>query len=63
MSEETTAVIITDVRMKFWSMVWFMVKWAIASIPALIILGAIVMLATAVFGAMFWGVMPNPYRI
>ncbi len=29
---------ITDVDMPFGSMVWFMVKWAIATIPALIIL-------------------------
>ena len=38
-------VVVTDVRMPFVSMVVLMVKWAIASIPALIILtifGAIV---------------------
>jgi hypothetical protein len=32
---------VTDISMSFWSMVVFMVKWAIASIPALIILGAL----------------------
>ena len=32
-------VIVTDIRMSFWSMVVFMVKWAIAAIPAFIILG------------------------
>ncbi|MEL0629777.1 hypothetical protein [Psychromonas aquatilis] len=31
-------VIVRDIKMPFWSMVEFMVKWAIASIPALIIL-------------------------
>ena len=31
-------VVVTDIQMPFWSMVGFMVKWAIASIPALIIL-------------------------
>ncbi len=31
-------VVVIDVRMSFWSMVWFMVKWVIASIPAMIIL-------------------------
>jgi hypothetical protein len=31
-------VVVTDLRMRFGSMVLFMVKWAIASIPALIIL-------------------------
>ena len=34
-------VIITDIQMKFWSMVWFMVKWALASIPAFIVLAFI----------------------
>ena len=31
-------VVITDIKMSFGSMVEFMVKWAIASIPAFIIL-------------------------
>ena len=31
-------VVVTDIQMPFWSMVWFMVKWSIASIPAVIIL-------------------------
>lgn len=38
-------VIVKDIKMKFSSMVWFMVKWAIASIPAIFIIGAIVSLA------------------
>lgn len=32
---------VTDVDMKFTSMVWFMIKWAIASIPAALILSVI----------------------
>ncbi len=40
--KETVRVIepvkIVDVRMPFWSMVIFMIKWAIASIPAFFIL-------------------------
>ena len=39
--EDFTRVVVTDIRMPFWSMVRFMVKWAIAAIPALIILGVI----------------------
>jgi hypothetical protein len=31
-------VMVTDIRMPFWSMVIFMVKWAIVSIPAILIL-------------------------
>jgi CHASE2 domain-containing sensor protein len=33
-----TTVVVTDIHMSFSSMVIFMVKWAIASIPALLIL-------------------------
>lgn len=33
-----TEVVVTDIKMPFMSMVTFMVKWALASIPALIIL-------------------------
>ncbi len=43
--KETVRVIepvkIVDIRMPFWSMVIFMIKWAIASIPAFIILSLI----------------------
>lgn len=50
-------VVVVDIRMKFWSMVFFMVKWVIASIPALIILMFLVGIASAVFSAVFgWGV-------
>jgi hypothetical protein len=42
-------VVVTDIDMPFGSMVRFMVKWAIASIPALIIL--------AVLGAVMWAVV------
>ena len=31
-------IVVTDIRMPFWSMVFFMVKWAIAAIPAILIL-------------------------
>ena len=38
-------VVVTDIHMPFWSMVIFMVKWALASIPAIIILTVIAALA------------------
>ena len=38
---------VTDIRMPFWSMVWFMVKLAIAAIPAGIILAIIFWLVVA----------------
>ena len=50
---ETQEVIVTDIKMSFVSMVVFMVKWVIAAIPALIILGFIGGLLMAIFGGMF----------
>ncbi|NTV92413.1 MAG: hypothetical protein HGA72_03790 [Chlorobiaceae bacterium] len=51
-------VVVTDIRMPFWSMVMFMVKWVFASIPALIILsiimGIIMAILTTLFGTI-WG--------
>lgn len=48
-------VVVTDINMPFGSMVGFMVKWAIAAIPALIILavlwGFITMIAAAIVGS------------
>ena len=43
-------VTVTDIKMPFGSMVQFMVKWAIASIPAFIILFLIGMMVMGVFG-------------
>ena len=40
-NENFTRVVVTDIKMPFWSMVRFMVKWAIAAIPALIFLTVI----------------------
>ena len=50
---EKQKVIVTDIKMSFWSMVIFMIKWTIASIPAfiiLIILAALVMTLLAGIG-------------
>jgi len=44
---DDNGVIITDVKMKFGSMVVFMVKWVIASIPAMIILFIIGLILSA----------------
>lgn len=42
-------VVITDIKMPFWSMVVFMVKWTIAAIPAFFIL--------AIFAAFVMGLL------
>jgi len=51
MSDETNKqdVVVTDIRMPFFSMVVFMVKWAIAAIPAFLMLTAI--------GVFTWGTL------
>ena len=51
-SDKPNEVVVTDVRMPFMSMVVFMVKWAIASIPAFIILFVIAMIIGALFGGL-----------
>ena len=51
-TENTTQVIVTDIRMSFWSMVIFMIKWAIAAIPALLILAIIVGVLSAILGGL-----------
>ena len=54
-SREFNEVVVTDIRMSFPSMVVFMVKWAIATIPSILILtvvGSITLgLLRAIFGS------------
>ena len=45
-------VIIKDIQMPFWSMVTFMVKWAFAAIPAIVIIGFIIAVLMGVFGGL-----------
>ena len=46
---------IVDIRIPFWSMVVFMVKASLASIPALIILYVIFLFFAAIFGGILGG--------
>jgi len=57
--EDETRVIVTDIQMSFISMVIFMVKWAIAAIPALFILAALGSLFSALMGSFFMGGSPG----
>jgi hypothetical protein len=50
---EPQKVIVTDIKMSFGSMVIFMVKWVLASIPAFLILALIFAVLIGVFGGMF----------
>ncbi len=57
-SDEPRKVIVVDLQMPFFSIVVLMVKWALASIPTIIILATIFSL---VFGLM-GGLMPAMMR-
>ena len=58
MSAEPNEVVVVDVKIPFWSMVILLVKWALASIPAIVILFLIGTLLSALFGGLFhWGIM------
>ncbi|MCF6258135.1 MAG: hypothetical protein L3J98_12780 [Gammaproteobacteria bacterium] len=53
--EESQYVVVTDIRMPFLSMVVFMIKWAVASIPAFIILSIIGFILMMLVGGMLGG--------
>lgn len=55
MSNDSREVTVVDIKIPFLSMVILMVKFAIASIPAFIILSIIFSLLSMIFGGMFHG--------
>jgi hypothetical protein len=57
MDTQTSEVVVVDIKMPFWSMVVFMVKWSIAAIPAITILVVLVALIAGVLGGMFGGAL------
>ncbi len=50
---EEKKVVISGLQIPFWDLVWFMVKLAFASIPALIIIAFIFALLEFLFGGFF----------
>ena len=46
-------VVIRDIDMRFSSMILFMVKWAFASIPAILIIAGIIILPLIFLGTLF----------
>ena len=53
--ESDKRVIVTDIRMPFLSMMVFMIKWVIASIPAFIILSILGAIVTTILGTLMGG--------
>lgn len=56
-SNSSNHVSIVDIKMPFWSMVVFMVKAAIAAIPAMFILAIIFTILSVIFGGVVGGGM------
>ena len=52
-SKNINEVVVTDIRMSFSSMVVFMVKWAVATIPAIIILTVVGSITLGLLKAIF----------
>lgn len=55
MADNTQEIVVTDIRIPFWSMVVLLVKWALAAIPAMIILLVIGMILSMIVAAFFGG--------
>jgi len=55
MAEDRREVVVTDIKIPFWSMVILMVKWAIAAIPAMFILLVMSALVSIALAAIFGG--------
>lgn len=55
MEAKNNQVVVVDIRMPFWSMVVFMVKWSIAAIPSIIILFFIFSLFFMIMGGLLGG--------
>ena len=60
-SEKTSSVKIQDIDMPFGSMVSFMIKWALASIPAIMILFAIGTLISIIMISIFGSIMMSVF--
>jgi uncharacterized membrane protein YdjX (TVP38/TMEM64 family) len=55
MANNAQEIVVTDVKIPFVSMVVLLVKWALAAIPAIIILISISVAISMIFGALFGG--------
>jgi len=58
--EEKSRVVVSGLQIPFWDLVWFMVKLAFASIPAIFIIYFIMMLLGMIFGGLAGLFAPPP---
>ena len=61
MADPTNTIVVTDIKIPFWSLVVLMVKWALAAIPAVIIMIAIGTVISALLGVMFGAAFQWPW--
>ncbi len=61
MADDSREVTVTDIKIPFWSMVVLMVKWALAAIPALVILIVIGSIVSFALHALFGGATTGWY--
>jgi hypothetical protein len=59
-SEEKKRVVVSGLEIPFWDLVWFMVKLALASVPAMFILAFFFWIFAALFGGMMQVFGPAP---
>jgi hypothetical protein len=58
MAVERQEVVVVNVKIPFWSMIVLLVKWTLASIPAIVILFTIASLLSMLFdGVLHWNMM------
>ena len=57
---ERSEVVVTDVQIPFGSMVVLIIKWTIASIPAMLIVVILGLIASVVLGGLFAGLVGLP---
>jgi hypothetical protein len=63
MAEERREVVVTDIRIPFFSLMILTIKWVLAAIPAFIFLWLLGMVAMMLFWGLMGGVMDGPWRM
>jgi hypothetical protein len=63
MAEERREVVVTDIRIPFFSLMILTIKWVLASIPAFILLWLLGMVAMTLVWGLMGGVMDGPWRM
>lgn len=62
MDESTQKIVVVDLRIPFFRLVFFLVKLSLAAIPAAIILAAVGFVLSAILAALFGGQMDMMMR-